>query len=164
MNDNKAARSRPSRTERPRLDAAGRPTAAELEILSVIWTHGPSTVRFINDKLNEERSPKGETQSPKGTPPQRGWQPVGYTTTLKIMQVMAEKGLLKRDESQRSHLYMATAPAGRIQKLLLDRLLEQAFGGSALKLVMQALGGHNATPEEISRIRELLDQMEGGKQ
>ena len=124
---------------------AARPTAAELEVLSVIWKHGPSTVRFVNDKLNGEKE-------------------VGYTTTLKIMQVMAEKGLLNRDESQRSHLYMATAPAGRIQKLLLDRLLEQAFGGSALKLVMQALGGHNATPEEISRIRELLDQMEGGKQ
>ena len=122
-----------------------RPTAAELEILNVIWTHGPSTVRFINDKLNEER-------------------PTGYTTTLKIMQLMAEKGLLKRDERQRSHLYGAAAPQGQVQKQLLDRLLEQAFGGSALKLVMQALGGHRATPEEISRIRELLDQMEGGRQ
>ena len=122
----------------------GRPTAAELEILNVIWTHGPSTVRFVNDQLNLDKD-------------------VGYTTTLKIMQVMAEKGLLKRDESQRSHLYGATAPQGEVQKLLLDRLLEQAFGGSALKLVMQALGGHKATPEEINRIRELLDKMEGGK-
>ncbi len=122
-----------------------RPTAAELEILNVIWAHGPSTVRFVNDRLNGDKV-------------------VGYTTTLKIMQIMAEKGLLKRDESQRSHLYMATAPEGSVQKLLLDRLLEQAFGGSALKLVMQALGGHKATPEEISRIRELLDDMEGGKQ
>jgi len=136
----------------------GRPTAAELEILNVIWTHGPSTVRFVNDKLNEEKSPKG-TQPLRGLQPQR----VGYTTTLKIMQLMAEKGLLKRDESQRSHLYGATAPQGEVQKLLLDRLLEQAFGGSALKLVMQALGGHKATPEEINRIRELLDKMEGGK-
>jgi predicted transcriptional regulator len=142
---------------RPRPGVAGRPTAAELEILSVIWSHGPSTVRFVNDKLNLDKSPKG-------TPPQGGWRNVGYTTTLKIMQIMAEKGLLKRDESQRSHLYMATAPEGSVQKLLLDRLLEQAFGGSALKLVMQALGGHKATPEEISRIRELLDNMEGGRQ
>jgi BlaI family penicillinase repressor len=132
-----------------------RPTAAELEILNVIWTHGPSTVRFVNDQLNGNKSPKG-------TPPHRGWQPVGYTTTLKIMQIMAEKGLLKRDESRRSHLYMATATEGSVQKQLLDRLLEQAFGGSALKLVMQALGGHKATPEEITRIRELLDNMEGG--
>jgi len=121
-----------------------RPTAAELEILNVIWTHGPSTVRFVNDKLNKDRE-------------------VGYTTTLKIMQVMAEKGLLKRDERQRSHLYGAAAPQNQVQKLLLDRLLEQAFGGSALKLVMQALGGHQATPDEISRIRALLDAMEGGK-
>jgi len=154
---------------RPRLGAAGRPTAAELEILNVIWTHGPSTVRFVNDMLNGKQSPEGTAplrgwQPPEGTAPLRGWQPVGYTTTLKIMQVMAEKGLLKRDESQRSHLYGAVAPQGEVQKLLLDRLLDQAFGGSALKLVMQALGGHKATPEEISRIRELLDKMEGGKQ
>jgi BlaI family transcriptional regulator, penicillinase repressor len=126
------------------LKTQARPTAAELEILNVIWTHGPSTVRFVNDKLNGEK-------------------PVGYTTTLKIMQIMAEKGLLKRDESQRSHLYNAAAPQGQVQKLLLDRLLEQAFGGSAPKLVMQALGGHKATHEEIARIRALLDSMEGGK-
>ncbi len=125
-----------------------RPTAAELEILNVIWAYGASTVRFVNDMLNEKN----------------GGQPVGYTTTLKIMQIMAEKGLLKRDESQRSHLYGAALPQNRVQKALLDRLLETAFGGSALKLVMQALGGRKATPEEISRIRELLDDMErGGK-
>jgi BlaI family penicillinase repressor len=122
-----------------------RPTAAELEILNVIWRHGPSTVRFVNDKLSEQRD-------------------VGYTTTLKIMQIMAEKGLLKRDESQRSHLYGAAAPQGQVQRQLLDRLLEQAFGGSVPKLVMQALGGHQATPEEIARIRALLDSMDGGKQ
>jgi BlaI family penicillinase repressor len=143
--------------------AVARPTAAELEILNVIWAHGPSTVRFVNDQLNGTQPLRGP-QPPKGTPPQRGWQPVGYTTTLKIMQLMAEKGLLKRDERQRSHLYGAAAPQNQVQKLLLDRLLEQAFGGSALKLVMQALGGHKTTPEEISRIRELLDKMEGGDQ
>lgn len=121
-----------------------RPTTAELEILNVIWKHGPSTVRFVNDKLGEQKE-------------------VGYTTTLKIMQIMAEKGLLRRDESRRSHLYGAVPPQGQVQKALLDRLLEQAFGGSALKLVMQALGGHKATPEEISRMRELLDRMERGK-
>jgi predicted transcriptional regulator len=126
-----------------------RPTAAELEVLNVIWTHGPSTVRFINDKLNGELN---------------GEKEIGYTTTLKIMQLMAEKGLLVRDESQRSHLYGAVAPKEQVQKQLLDRLLDQAFGGSALKLVMQALGGHKASPEEISRIRELLDRMEGGRQ
>jgi BlaI family penicillinase repressor len=122
----------------------GRPTAAELDVLNVIWTHGPSTVRFINDKLSGDKL-------------------VGYTTTLKIMQIMTEKGLLTRDESQRSHLYAVAAPKEQVQKQLLDRLLDQAFGGSALKLVMQALGGHKASPEEIARIRELLDGMEGGK-
>ena len=122
-----------------------RPTTAELEILNVIWAHGPSTVRFVNDCLN-------------------GPKVVGYTTTLKIMQLMAEKGLLTRDESRRSHLYGAVAPKEQVQKQLLDRLLEQAFGGSALKLVMQALGGHKASPDEISRIRELLDRMEGDGQ
>jgi BlaI family penicillinase repressor len=127
-----------------------RPTAAELEILNVIWKHGPSTVRFVNDRLNEEKFSRGEA--------------VGYTTTLKIMQIMAEKGLLKRDESRRSHLYGAAAPQGKVQRQLLDRLLEQAFGGSVPKLVMQALGGHKATADEIARIRALLDTMEGGKQ
>lgn len=124
-----------------------KPTAAELEVLNVIWAHGPSTVRFVNDKLNEKSE----------------GQPVGYTTTLKIMQIMAEKGLLRRDESQRSHLYGAAQAQNRVQKALLDRLLETAFGGSAAKLVLQALGGRKASPEEISRIRELLDNMERGK-
>ena len=122
----------------------GRPTAAELDVLNVIWADGPSTVRAVNDKLSMDKD-------------------VGYTTTLKIMQIMAEKGLLTRDESQRSHLYAAAAPKEQVQKQLLDRLLDQAFGGSALKLVMQALGGHKASPEEIARIREQLDRMEGGK-
>ena len=121
-----------------------KPTAAELEILNIIWKHGPCTVRLINDKLNEEKK-------------------VGYTTTLKIMQIMADKGLLKRDERQRSHLYRAAVPEKETQKVLLDKLLDQAFGGSALKLVMQALGTHKASAEEISRIRELLDRLEGGR-
>jgi predicted transcriptional regulator len=121
-----------------------RPTAAELEVLNLIWTHGPCTVRWINDKLNEAKK-------------------VGYTTTLKIMQIMAEKGLLQRDERQRSHLYAAVAPEKQVRQVLLDRFLDQAFGGSALKLVMQALGTHQASAEEIARIRELLDSMPGGK-
>jgi predicted transcriptional regulator len=136
-------------TSKPRQGAAGRPTAAELEVLNLIWKHGPSTVRFVNDKLNEEKSPKSA--------------PTGYTTTLKIMQIMADKGLLTRDESQRSHLYGAAVPEGRVQRQLLDRLLATAFGGSALKLVMQALGDHKATLEEIAGIRALLDRIEGEK-
>ena len=118
-----------------------RPTESELEILQVLWNHGPSTVRFVNDKLNENRT-------------------VGYTTTLKIMQIMNEKGLLQRDNSQRSHLFQANVKESETQRALLDKFMNAAFGGSAMKLVMQALGNHKASQEEIDRIREFLDQME----
>jgi len=125
-------------------NAVPRPTEAELEILQILWKHGPRTVRFVNDQLNQKKT-------------------VGYTTTLKIMQLMFEKNLLKRDETTRSHLYSASAKEKETQGLLLDRFLETAFGGSALKLVMQALGNHNASKEEISQIRKLLDNLEGEK-
>ena len=123
-------------------DVVLRPTEAELEILQILWKHGPCTVRFVNDQLNQKKT-------------------VGYTTTLKIMQLMFEKKLLERDESTRSHLYRATVKEKETQGLLLDRFLETAFGGSALKLVMQALGNHKASKEEISQIRDLLDNLEG---
>ena len=125
-------------------DAVPRPTEAELEILQILWKHGPCTVRFVNDQMNRKRT-------------------VGYTTTLKIMQLMFEKKLLERDETARSHLYRAVIKENETQGLLLDRFLETAFGGSALKLVMQALGNHKASKEEISQIRDLLDNMEGAK-
>ena len=125
-------------------DAVPKPTEAELEILQILWKHGPCTVRFVNDQLNEKKT-------------------VGYTTTLKIMQIMFEKNLLKRDEKARSHLYRAAVKEKDTQRLLLDRFLETAFGGSAVKLVMQALGNHKASKEEIARIRELLDNLEGDK-
>ncbi len=118
-----------------------RPTEAELEILQVLWRFGPSTVRFVNEKLNEIR-------------------PVGYTTTLKIMQIMNEKGLLDRDDSQRSHLYRTTVEESKTRQALLDKIMNTAFGGSAMNLVMQALGNHKASKEEIDQIREFLDQME----
>lgn len=123
-------------------DAVPRPTEAELEILQILWKHGPCTVRFVNDQLNQKKT-------------------VGYTTTLKIMQIMFEKKLLERDESTRSHLYRAVVKEKETQGLLLDRFLDTAFGGSALKLVMQALGNHKASKEEISQIRDLLDNLEG---
>jgi BlaI family penicillinase repressor len=125
-------------------DAVPKPTEAELEILQILWKQGPCTVRFANDTLNEKKT-------------------VGYTTTLKIMQLMVEKNLLKRDETARSHLYSAVVKEKETQRLLLDRFLETAFGGSALKLVVQALGNHKASKEEISQIRKLLDNLEGDK-
>ncbi|MFC2154938.1 BlaI/MecI/CopY family transcriptional regulator [Acidobacteriota bacterium] len=118
-----------------------RPTEAELEILQVLWKHDPCTVRFVNDKLNDKKE-------------------VGYTTTLKIMQIMIDKNILKRDESKRSHLYSPAVKETETQSLLLDKFLQTAFSGSAMKLVMQALGNHKASKEEISRIREFLDNLE----
>lgn len=118
------------------------PTEAELEILGILWENGPSTVRFINTQLNQTRE-------------------VGYTTTLKTMQIMLEKGILHRDEGQRSHTYRSVIKETDTQQALMDKLLNTAFGGSAMKLVMQALGNHHASKEEISQIRELLDQIEG---
>ncbi len=120
-----------------------KPTEAELEILQVLWQHGPATVRFVNEKLNQKKE-------------------VGYTTTLKLMQIMAEKGLVKRNEENRSHLYEASLTEEATQKHLLDKFLDVAFRGSASKLVMQALGTHKASKEELAQIRELLNKMEGG--
>ena len=118
-----------------------KPTEAELEILQVLWKNGPSTVRTINDKLNEKKE-------------------VGYTTTLKIMQIMTEKNLVKRNEENKSHIYKAAYKENETQKVLLDRFLETAFGGSASKLIMQALGNRHATKEEIEEIRRFLDEIE----
>ena len=119
-----------------------KPTEAELEILQLLWLHGPATVRFVNEELNKTKE-------------------VGYTTTLKIMQLMTEKSMVRRDESNRSHVYEAIIKEEATQKHLLDRFLESTFRGSATKLVMQALGNHSTTPEELDEIRKFLNKMEG---
>ena len=121
-----------------------KPTEAELEILQILWDSGPSTVRFVNDKLNLKKE-------------------VGYTTTLKIMQIMTEKNLLARDEENKSHIYSAVYKKDETQKVLLDKFLESAFGGSASKLVLQALGNRKTSKKEIEEIRKFLDEIEGGK-
>ena len=118
-----------------------KPTDAELEILRILWESGPSTVRFVNEKQNEKKE-------------------VGYTTTLKIMQIMTEKKILERDASQRSHVYTTRLKETEIQNQLLDRLLETVFGGSASKLVMQALGRERASKDELKKIRNMLDKLE----
>ncbi|MCP5049123.1 MAG: BlaI/MecI/CopY family transcriptional regulator [bacterium] len=125
-----------------RNEKISQPTESELEILQILWQEGPCTVRQVNDRLNERKK-------------------VGYTTTLKLMQIMVEKNILQRDQQQRSHLYRAAAEEKITRQQLLDRFLQTAFGGSAMNLVMQALGNHKASKEEISRIRELLDEIEG---
>ncbi|MBL8890117.1 MAG: BlaI/MecI/CopY family transcriptional regulator [Planctomycetaceae bacterium] len=118
-----------------------KPTEAELAILQVLWDQGPSTVRQVQDVLEAER----------GT---------GYTTTLKLMQIMFEKGLLKRDDGQRSHIYAPAVSRQKTQRRMVGDLLEQAFGGSAHELVMQALAAKKASPEELREIRQLVEHME----
>ena len=121
-----------------------RPTGAELEILGVLWERGPSTVREVHDQLSRDRD-------------------LGYTTVLKLLQIMAEKGLVRRDESQRAHVYAARTPAEQTQRQLLGDLLERAFGGSAALLVQQALSSRKTSAEEIARIRAYLDALEEEK-
>ena len=123
-----------------------RPTDAELEILQVLWKNGPSTVRAINDELNAD--PARDT---------------GYTTTLKLMQIMVEKGLLRRDESQRTHVYTAAVREGQVQEALLDRFLNAAYRGSASKLALQLLGHHATTQEELAEIKALIEKLESDK-
>ena len=118
-----------------------RPTDAELEILKVLWRRGPSTVREVFETF-------GET---KGT---------GYTTVLKTMQIMADKGLVVRDESERAHRYEPAAPEDETQRRLVGDLLRKAFDGQAAKLVMQALSSERASAEELSEIRSMLDELE----
>ncbi|HEX5112891.1 MAG TPA: BlaI/MecI/CopY family transcriptional regulator [Saprospiraceae bacterium] len=123
-----------------------RPTDSELEILQLLWKQGPSTVREINDLLNTDQDKN-----------------IGYTTTLKIMQIMFEKGLVTRDDSQRTHVYTAAVREGKIQSALLDRFLNAAYKGSASKLALQLLGNHKTTPDELAAIKALIDQLEKEK-
>ncbi len=126
--------------------ALRKPTEAELEILTVLWDRGPSTVRDVFEAL------------PKG----RG---AIYTTVLKLMQIMTEKGLVVRREDQRAHVYAARVPREQTQRQLLQDLMERAFGGSALRMVQQALSGtRKASPQELAEIRRLLDNFEREKQ
>jgi BlaI family penicillinase repressor len=119
-----------------------RPTDAELEILKVLWRRGPSTVREVFETLGESKT-------------------TGYTTVLKLMQIMADKGLVVRDESERAHRYEPAAPEDETQRRLVGDLLRKAFDGSAKKLVMQALSTERASAEELSEIRQMLDELEG---
>ena len=120
------------------------PTDAELEILTVLWERGPSTVREVNESVNLK-------------------QPTGYTTTLKLMQIMTEKGLVVRDESVRPQVFRPRSSKEKTQRRLLRDLLNRAFDGSAAQLVVQALSTDSATAEELAEIRRLLDEMEGEK-
>ncbi len=121
-----------------------RPTDAELAILRVLWERGPSTVREVHDALSRTHDS-------------------GYTTILKLLQIMTDKGLVVRDESQRAHVYSSRLGEQKTQRQLLGDLIDRAFGGSPAKLVMQALSASKASAEELSAIRQLIDQMEEEK-
>lgn len=121
------------------------PTRSELEILQVLWQHGPSTVRFVNDQLNEQK------------------REVQYTSTLKLMQIMVEKELLSRDDSQMKHVYKAAVEEGKTKSLLLDRFVDALYNGSTSKLMMQLLGNKKTSRKELDQIKELLKKMDGSK-
>lgn len=123
--------------------ATPRPTDAELAILRVLWQRGPSTVRDVHQALSAS-------------------QASGYTTVLKLMQIMTEKGLVVRDETQRAHVYATKLSERRTQRQLLRDLVDRAFGGSSAKLVLHALSERPASSEELRDIRALLDQLEKG--
>lgn len=121
-----------------------KPTQGELAILKILWQQGPSTVREVNEKLNEREGEKSVT----------------YTTTLKFMQVMHKKGFLSREREGAGHIYSPTITAKENSQELLDEIVETTFRGSTSKLVMQILGNHKTTPEELKEIREFLDGLD----
>src|ERR1700733_12892414 len=119
-----------------------KPTASELEILHVLWSRGPSTVREVLDSLNEKKS-------------------LGYTGVLKLLQIMTAKGTVRRDESNRAHVYEARRPADQTKRKLAADMLHRVFEGSASQLMMHALAGHRASREEIDELRRILDAYKG---
>jgi predicted transcriptional regulator len=122
-----------------------RPTDAELEILRVLWDQGPSTVRDVHTTLQRQRE-------------------IGYTTVLKLMQIMSAKGLVARDETARAHVYQARVAQEQTQRQLVGHLLDRAFGGSAAKLMMQALSGRKASAVELAQMRRMLTDFEKGRE
>lgn len=117
------------------------PTEQELTILSILWKRGPSTVREVNTSMNYDQN-------------------VGYTTTLKLMQIMFEKGLLQRDESSKTHIYQPANSEEQIQNQIVSHLMDKVFAGSAEKFVMRVLMTHDVSPEELSKIKKMIAEQE----
>ncbi|NBL65121.1 BlaI/MecI/CopY family transcriptional regulator [Flavobacterium sp. NST-5] len=118
------------------------PTKSELEILQVLWKSGPSTVRFVNDQLNEQK------------------RAVQYSSTLKLMQIMTEKGMLHCDKTSMKHIYSPAVEEKKAKGFLLDKFVDTMFNGSSTKLMMQLLGNKKASQEEINEIRNLLEKLD----
>jgi BlaI family transcriptional regulator, penicillinase repressor len=127
-------------TARKSPDTPIEPTKAELEILQVLWKNGPSTVRLVNEKLNEEK------------------REVNYTSTLKLMQIMLDKGLLTRDDSEMKHVYTAAEEESKTKSFLLERFVENLYDGSASSLMMQLLGNKKTSKKELDAIKELIEK------
>ena len=126
-------------------EPAAEPTKSELEILQVLWKHGPSTVRFVNDQLNEQK------------------REVQYTSTLKLMQIMTEKGLVYRDESHMKHVYSAALEESKAKSVLLERFVNTLYEGSASSLMMHLIGHKKTSKKELEQIKELLKKMNSEK-
>lgn len=118
------------------------PTKSELEILQVLWQYGPSTVRFVNDKLNEQK------------------REVNYMSTQKLMLIMLDKGFLTKDASQMTHVYQAAVEEGKTKGYILDRVVDNLFNGSASSLMMQLLGNKKMSPEEMEEFKELIKKID----
>jgi len=118
-----------------------KPTASELEILHVLWSRGPATVREVHEAVSETK-------------------PVGYTTVLKLLQIMTAKGTVRRNEQQRAHVYEACEPAEKTKRQFAGDVLQRVFDGSASQLMMHALAGRRASKEELKELRRLLDEYE----
>ncbi|HXD77302.1 MAG TPA: BlaI/MecI/CopY family transcriptional regulator [Puia sp.] len=117
------------------------PTRAQLEILQVLWKHGPSTVRFVNDRLNEQK------------------QSLSYTSTLKLMQIMHEKGMLQRDESSMTHVYSTRLEEGRTKGVVLKKFVDSMYNGSVKSLMLELLGNEQGTNKQWDKIKDLLQQL-----
>ncbi len=117
-----------------------KPTESELEILQVLWLKGIASVREVHEELSKTKE-------------------AGYTTTLKLMQIMHEKGLVKRDDSVKTHIYQPAVSREKTQKHLLGKMINTVFGGSTTELVLQALGNHKASPQELEEIQQLIDNL-----
>ena len=121
-----------------------KPTSSEMEVLQILWKSGPSSVKQVNTILNETRT-------------------VGYTTTLKIMQLMLDKRILSRNTSDKKHIYAPILEEESVKRNMLDKFLKGTFKGSAYNLVMEALGNYRASKDELESIKELIEKLEGGK-
>jgi len=127
---------------KPQNTLPSEPTKSELEILQVLWQFGPSTARFVNDHLNEEK------------------REVIYMSTLKLMQIMVEKGFLEKDESQMRHIYRSAVEEGKTKGQMLDRVVDNLFNGSASSLMMQLLGNKKISPEEMEEFKALIKKID----